>query len=40
LLKRACDAAGLPFALIEVDRQMVEYGQARTAIEAFREMVA
>ncbi len=38
-LKRAFDAAGIPSILIEVDRQMVNYSQAETAVEAFREML-
>ncbi|MDO4268850.1 MAG: 2-hydroxyacyl-CoA dehydratase family protein [Eubacteriales bacterium] len=38
-IKRACEAAELPCLLIEVDRQMVDYGQADTMIEGFREMV-
>jgi len=39
-LKRACDEAGLPIVLIEVDRQMDNFEQARTALEAFRDMLA
>lgn len=38
-IKRACDAAGLRNLNIEVDRQMVNYEQARTMIQAFREMI-
>lgn len=37
-IKRACEAAGLPHLNIEVDRQMVNYEQAGTMIQAFREM--
>lgn len=37
-IKRACDAAGLLNLNIEVDRQMVNYEQAGTMIEAFKEM--
>lgn len=37
-IKRACDAAGLLHLNIEVDRQMVNYEQAKTMIQAFREM--
>lgn len=37
LLKKACSAAGLPVALVEVDRQMEDFEQARTMLEAFRE---
>ena len=39
LIKKACDAAELPCTLIEVDRQMVNYEQARTVIETFRDLV-
>lgn len=39
LIKRACEKAGLPCVLIEVDRQMVNYEQARTSIETFRELL-
>jgi benzoyl-CoA reductase/2-hydroxyglutaryl-CoA dehydratase subunit BcrC/BadD/HgdB len=38
-IKRSCEADGLPCAMIEVDRQMVNYEQARTAIEAFRDLM-
>ncbi len=37
-LKRACDAAGLHHVNIEVDRQMVNFEQAATMLEAFQEM--
>ncbi len=37
-IKRACDAAGLMHLNIEVDRQMVNYEQAYTMIQAFKEM--
>lgn len=39
LIKRACEAAEIPCVLIEIDRQMVNYEQARTAIETFRDLV-
>ena len=39
LIKNACEAADLPCTLIEVDRQMVNYEQARTAIETFRDLL-
>lgn len=39
LIKKACDAAGIPTTVIEVDRQMVNYEQARTAIETFRDVL-
>ena len=37
-IKRACEAAGLKHLNIEVDRQMVNYQQAGTMIQAFKEM--
>jgi len=37
-IKRACEQAGLMHLSIEVDRQMVNYEQAGTMIQAFREM--
>lgn len=37
-IKRACEAAGLLNLNIEVDRQMVNYEQANTMIQAFKEM--
>lgn len=37
LLKKACSATGLPVALVEVDRQMEDFEQARTMLEAFKE---
>ena len=39
LIRRACEAAGLPIASIEVDRQMVNYEQARTAVETFLDVL-
>ena len=39
LIKKAGEAAGLPVILIEVDRQMVNYEQARTILETFRDMM-
>ena len=38
-VKRMADAAGIPLLAVEVDQQMVNYGQARSAIEAFAEML-
>ena len=35
-----CDAAELPCLLIEVDRQMTNYEQARTMLEGFKDMLA
>ncbi|AYD40209.1 2-hydroxyacyl-CoA dehydratase [Clostridium fermenticellae] len=39
-VKRALDAAEIPSALIEVDRQMVNYEQAKTIIETFKDMLS
>ena len=36
-VRRACEAADLPFVLIEVDRQMADLGQARTILETLRD---
>ena len=38
-IKRACEKAGLMNLNIEVDRQMVNYEQAATMIQAFKEML-
>ena len=38
-VKRMADAAGIPLLAVEVDQQMVNYEQARSAIEAFAEML-
>lgn len=39
IIKKACDAAGIQTIQIEVDRQMVNYEQAKTMIETFKEMI-
>ena len=39
LIKKAADAAGIPCLNIEVDRQMTDYAQARTAIETFKDVL-
>ena len=39
LIRKACQAADIPVLNIEVDRQMVDYGQARTAIETFKDIL-
>ena len=36
-VKRMADAAGIPLLAVEADQQMVNYEQARSAIEAFAE---
>ena len=38
-VKRMADAAGVPLLAVEVDQQMVNYEQARSAVEAFAEML-
>ena len=38
-IKRACEAAGIPVTIVETDRQMAHYEQARTNIETFRDML-
>lgn len=38
-IRRACEGAGIPFTVIEVDRQMADFGQARTALETFHDML-
>lgn len=39
LIKKACDAADIPVAIVEVDRQMVHFEQVRTNLETFRDML-
>jgi len=39
IIKKCCDEAGIPTTLVEVDRQMVNYEQARTIIETFKEVI-
>ncbi|MBE7721085.1 MAG: 2-hydroxyacyl-CoA dehydratase [Lacrimispora celerecrescens] len=39
IVKKACDRAGIPIIQMEVDRQMVNYEQAGTMIEAFKDML-
>jgi bcr-type benzoyl-CoA reductase subunit C len=39
LIKKACDEEGLPCIVVEVDRQMENYEQARTMIETFKDML-
>ena len=38
-VKRMADADGIPLLAVEVDQQMVNYEQARSAVEAFTEML-
>lgn len=39
-IKFACAQAGIPVTLVEVDRQMRNFEQARTALETFRDVLA
>lgn len=39
-LKKALDAAGIPFIKLGVDQQMRDFGQAATAIQAFADVLA
>ena len=39
LIKKAADKAGIPCLNIEVDRQMTDYAQARTAVETFKDLL-
>lgn len=40
LIKKTCREADLPVLVLEVDRQTVDYEQARTALTAFAEVLA
>lgn len=39
MIKNACDEAGIPCIVIEIDRQMQNYEQARTMIETFSDIL-
>lgn len=39
LIKKKCEAEDIPVLLIEVDRQMENFEQARTMIEAFKDLL-
>ncbi len=39
LIRKACRNAGIPVTMVEVDRQIVHFEQARTNIETFRDML-
>ena len=39
MIKKACEAAGIPLTLVEVDRQMVQFEQVRTNLETFRDLL-
>lgn len=38
-VKRALEKAGIPLLLVEVDQQMKDYEQARSAVETFRDIL-
>lgn len=38
-MKKACEEAGIPLLMIEVDRQMNNFEQARTALQTFSEVL-
>ena len=38
-VKKMCESKSIPLVLIEVDRQMTNYEQARTALESFRDII-
>lgn len=39
MIKKACEAAGIPLTLVELDRQMVRFEQTRTNLETFRDLL-
>ncbi|MPM09511.1 (R)-2-hydroxyglutaryl-CoA dehydratase, subunit beta [bioreactor metagenome] len=39
-LKKALEEAEIPSVVIGVDQQMKDFGQARTALQAFGDMLA
>ena len=39
IIKKACDAANIMTLQIEVDRQMVNYEQANTIVQTFKDMI-
>ena len=39
-LKKALDAAGIPFIKLGIDQQMRDFGQAATAIQAFADVLS
>ena len=39
LIRKACRNAGIPVTMVEVDRQIIHFEQARTNIETFRDML-
>jgi benzoyl-CoA reductase/2-hydroxyglutaryl-CoA dehydratase subunit BcrC/BadD/HgdB len=39
IIKNKCEEEEIPLLLIEIDRQMVNYEQVRTAVQTFSEML-
>lgn len=39
MIRKACENAAIPFAMVEVDRQMVRFEQVRTNLETFRDLL-
>ncbi|MDD5823091.1 MAG: 2-hydroxyacyl-CoA dehydratase family protein [Firmicutes bacterium] len=40
IIKKACEEAGIPVAIVEVDRQMNQFEQIRTNLETFRDVIS
>ncbi len=39
MIKKACEEKNIPILLVEIDRQMTNYEQVRTAVETFKEVL-
>ena len=39
LIKQNCDAHGIPSVMVELDREIMEFGQIQTSLEAFSEVI-
>lgn len=39
MIRKACEKAGIPSVITEIDRQMSDYAQTRTIVETFRELL-
>ncbi|WP_303870752.1 2-hydroxyacyl-CoA dehydratase subunit D [Acetobacterium wieringae] len=39
MIKKVCEEKNIPLLLVEIDRQMTNYEQVRTAVETFREIL-
>lgn len=40
IIKKRCEAAGIPITMIEVDRQMKSFEQAKTVFQAFHDVIS